>query len=264
MWDWLFGRKKSRQEAPEPAEPKRSVKPPSAEGAPRERKRASTKKQQTASLDSLTFDLTDYSLEKQDESHRAWTSSHHVVDLLRFAPTPPDWPFDLTDPEAASAFYRQQCADNGGVMLSMDVTEAGGNEALHGLFKYRAPTPRSLAMYYVGILWVPFQKCNFQVNVEAMEGGRTGVREAAVMLIEKDAWPMPAPGTPPIAVKSAEEMFARMRSTPVRRLPSDDAMYDKSFPDHPLSRVRARLSEVMSTMKLDAGARAMKPFRILP
>jgi hypothetical protein len=215
-----------------------------------------------AGIESLTFDLTDCSLREQSESHRGWMNSAGVAHSLRFNPGPPDWPFDLTSPDAAAEFYRKQCAHNGGVMLAMEVTTAAGVEALRGLFKYRAPVPRSLAMYYVGILWVPFRECNFQVNVEAMEAGTTGTREAAVMLIEGDRWPKPPADTPPVVLKSAEELFARLGSAPVRQLPSDDERHDASFPRHPLSQVRARLAEVVATARLDPGAGPLTPFRV--
>jgi hypothetical protein len=261
MWDWLFGRKKSKEATSEPPAPERSAEP-STSGAPRVRERVVVKAKPTVSVDSLTFDLTDCSLQEHDDNRRGWMNSASVAHLLRFQPGPPDWPFDLLDPEGAANFYRAQCADNSGAMLSMDTATLDGCEALHGLFKYRAPAAQSLAMYYVGILWIPFRRGRFQVNVEAMEIGETGMREAAVALLEGDAWPKPPADMPPIRVKSAEEMFARMRSSPVRQLPSDDEKYDPSFPDHPLSKVRARLSGVMATLKLDASARAMKPFRI--
>ena len=211
-------------------------------------------------IESLTFDLTDCSLREQSERHRAWINSDGVAHTLRFYPGPPDWAFDLTDLNAATDFYRQQAAENGGVLLSMDLARVHGAEALRGLFKYRAPVPGSLAMYYVGILWLPFQQCAFQINVEAMEAGTTGAREAAVMVIEGDAWPKPE-DEPPIEVKSARELFARLGSAPVRKLPSEDERYDASFPDHPLSRVRARLSEVTATLRLDPSARALPPYR---
>jgi hypothetical protein len=252
MWDWLFGKKKPKNEAPEAA-------PETSSTARRPRKRAEVKPR--GSVGWLTFDLTDCKPEKHDENLRGWMSSAGVAHLLRFDHGPPPWPFDLRDPEGAASFYGAQCADNGGVMLSMGVSTVAGSEALHGLFKYRAPMPRSLAMYYVGILWIPFQEGRFQLNVEAMERGTTGTREAAVSLIEGEAWPRPSSDAQPIQVKSMEEMFARMRATPVRQLPSDDEKYDASFPDHPLSKVRARLAAVMASAKLDEGARALKPFR---
>lgn len=213
-------------------------------------------------IDSLTFDLTDCSLEEQSENHRGWMNSADVAHKLRFDRGPPDWPFDLTNPDEAAAFYRKQCADNGGTMLAMEVTTAAGAEWLCGLFKYRAPFPGSLAMYYVGILWLPFQECQFQVNVEAMEAGTTGAREAAVMLIEGDQWPTPPPDTPPVVLNSAEELFEQLRTAPIRQLPSDDERYDSSFPDHPLSQVRARLAQVLASARLDLDAGRLTPFRV--
>lgn len=213
-------------------------------------------------IDSLTFDLSDCSLREQSENHRGWMNSGGVAHKLQFQLGPPEWQFDLTDPDAAIEFYRQQCAANSGVMLSMAVITAAGVEALRGLFKYRAPVPGSLAMYYVGILWLPFQACRYQINVESMETGTTGTREAAVMLIEGDKWPKPPADTPPIVLKSAEELFERLGSSPVRQLPSDEERYDHSFPTHPLSKVRARLAEVTATLKLNAAKGSLKPFRI--
>jgi hypothetical protein len=213
-------------------------------------------------IDLLTFDLAGCSLEEQSASHRGWMNAAGIAHRLQFQAGPPDWPFDLTMPEAAAEYYRQQCAAMGGAMVSMEVTTAAGAEALAGLFKYRAPAPYNLAMYYVGILWLPFREVNFRVNVEAMERGTTGTREAAVMVIEGDRWPKPPSDAPPILLKSAEELFERLGSSPVRRLPSDDAHYDSMFPDHPLSQVRARLADVRATARLDAGAGMLKPFRV--
>jgi hypothetical protein len=117
-------------------------------------------------------------------------------------------------------------------------------------------------MYYVGILWVPFQECCYQINIEAMEVGVTGGREAAVMLIEKDKWPSPSEGTAPVMLKSADELFERLGAAPIRQLPSDAEKYDSSFPDHPLSKVRFRLAQVTSTLKLERHGAGLNPYRV--
>jgi len=194
-------------------------------------------------IESLAFDLTDCSLHEQSDKHRGWMSSGGVGHMLRFSANSPDWPFDLTNPDAATDFYGRQCANLGGALLSMDVITVAGAEALRGLFKYHAPVPDSLAMYYSGILWLPFQSCSFQVNVEAMEEAPTGTREAVVMVVERDSWP--------------EYEDARLRL-----LPSDEERWDHSFPGHPLTRVRRRLAEVIATARLDLGVTALPPYRI--
>ena len=212
-------------------------------------------------IDSISFDLTNCELKKADQNQRAWLSSQTVAHLLRFRPTPPSWSFDLSNPQAAKDFYRQQCDENSGAMLFAEVLPVSGFETLCGVFKYRAPVPNSLAMLYVGILWLPFADCNFQINVEAMEQGTTGLRETGVRLMEPQIWDDP-PDAPTVVVASAEEMFSRMRAARVKELPSDAERFDVKFPDHPLSLVRYRLREIMHTLKLNTDGQALAPFRI--
>ncbi|MBX9693411.1 MAG: hypothetical protein K2Z81_13570 [Cyanobacteria bacterium] len=211
-------------------------------------------------IDSISFDTSNCELRESNSSRMAWLSKAMVAHLLRFSPTRVSWPFDLTEPTAAKQFYTQQCADNGGAVLSLDVIDIQGTEALSGLFKYRAPVTGSLGMHYVGILWLPFENCNFQINIEAMESGATGMREAAVMLMEPDSFPKS--NEPPVLVESADDLFNRMRSSKLRKLPSDDAKYDRTFPDHPLSKVRSRLTDVISSLKLEDRVKILAPFRV--
>jgi hypothetical protein len=105
------------------------------------------------SVNSVTFDLSDCILREQSEAELAWMNSACVAHRLCLHAGPPRWQFDFTTPSAAAEFYRQQAAENGGAMLSLDPVTAAGVEGLRGLFKYRAPVPGSLAMYYVGIEW---------------------------------------------------------------------------------------------------------------
>jgi hypothetical protein len=212
-------------------------------------------------IDSLTFDLTNCELRKADPNSRAWLSSDIVAHLLRFREGPPSWNFDLRNPQAAKDFYGQQCEENAGAMLFNEVFPIAGHEALCGVFKYRAPAPNNMAMLYVGIIWIPFANYNYQLNVEAMEQGTTGTREAGVMLMEPELFPE-QPDAPVVAVKSAEEMFVRMKAAKVRALPSDDMRFDTKFPDHPLSLVRKRLGEIIDTIKLNANGEVLAPFRI--
>ncbi len=128
-------------------------------------------------------------------------------------------------------------------------------------FKYRSPVPGSLGMCYVGILWLPFEDCRFQVNVEALEMGTTGMREATVMIIEGDKWPMEPQDKIPV-ITSEEELQELYRKARVRRLPSDDPRYDASFPQHPLSLVRARLARVIATTRLGPDAQGLRPHRV--
>jgi hypothetical protein len=217
-----------------------------------------------ASVDSLTFDLTDCKLAQQGDTERIWVHPDHVAHRLKFDTGVIYWPFDLTDPDAAREFYRRECEQNAGVMLEMEPVAAAGVEGLAGVFKYRSPVPGSRGMAYVGILWLPFRDCRFQVNVEAVETGMTGMREAAVMAIEGDKWPMEPQAEIPVISSPAEweALSRKARERPLRRLPSDDPKYDASFPQHPLSLVRARLAHVIATAQLGDDARGLPSHRI--
>src|SRR5262249_39065934 len=121
----------------------------------------------------------------------------------------------------------------------------------------------SLALYFVAILWLPFESWNAQLNIEAMERGTTGAREAAVLLLEPDRFPKADPNEA-VRVSSVDEMFARMRARPLAPLPSDDPKYDDAFPEHPLSQVRSRLSEILPTIRFHVEKKALAPFRKRP
>ncbi len=222
---------------------------------------------------SISFDLTDCEIHSEDRERTLWFDSKGVAHLLRFNQGPMDWPFDLTDLQAARGFYGNQCAEAKGVMLSMDGLSVDGIEVLQGLFKYRSPQPQSLAMMFVGILWLPFSNFRYQINIEALEGGTTGIREATVSvmdpkdypnpkILEETPWPRPE-DKEPVMVKSAEEMFTRMSQTTLKKLPSDDVQFDSKFPMHPLSLVRARMSKVAETLKMNKmWWQQLKPYRI--
>lgn len=208
------------------------------------------------SINSLTFGLSGCQLQEQSTNHRVWLNSAQVAHRIQFEPGLPDWPFDLTDLTRATEFYRQQSAELRGVMLSLEVTTAAaGAEVLRGLFKYRASSVR---MYYVGILWLPFQEGLFQINVEAMETGITGLRECFVLVSEPGllAATIASANTPSV-VLSTEELAA----SPPPESPSDDERWDNFFPDHPLTKVRRRITEVLATLELDASPRSLTPFR---
>jgi len=221
---------------------------------------------------SLSFDLTDCTPYPDKPDERRWMYKSTVAHLLRFAKQPVSWPFDLTEIAVARDFYSEQCASAGGVMLSMDVHHLDKVEVLQGLFKYRAP--EGMAMLYVGILWIPFSDCNYQLNIEAMEHGTTGIREAVVFDLSRNdslsgeesnqsSWPEAKVHEPAEVVSSAAEMFEKMRAKPIMRIPSDDEKYDAMFSNHPLSMVRARLKRVTETLKMDeTWWQTIKPFRL--
>jgi len=198
---------------------------------------------------SVKFDISDCTLREQTEEHLGWSTGSNVYLVLRVPKQRADWPFDLRDVDAARSFFSQQSASNGGALLEMESVKVGSYPALRGLFKYRSPIPQSLGLMFVNILWIPLGSCTAQLNVESLEHGETGGREAAVSLIESEGQVSP-PESEPVLVRSVEEMFSHMRAQPLRALPSDAQKYDQSFPEHPLSKVRHRMEQVLQTISI--------------
>jgi hypothetical protein len=195
-------------------------------------------------IDAVTFDLTNCELMEQSETRRAWLSSSGVAHLLRLTPRPPWGSFDLTNPAAGSEYCRQDSAKLGGVVLSTEVTSAAGVELMQGLFKYRDPLrPDSPGRYFVGILWIPFRDCCYQLNIEARETGITGARDALAMLtfgVNDPRWAL---------IKDSLHS------------PSDDEQFDTLL-DHPLSKVRKRMRHVRATLQFDSSVQSLAPFRV--
>jgi len=200
----------------------------------------------------VKFDVSDCTLREQSEEHFGWSNSNGVYVVLRLPKGATNWPFDFNDVDAATKFFSEQSASNGGALLEMGLVTVGGHVALRGLFKYRSPIPQSMGMMFVSILWIRLGDRTAQINVESVEQGDTGVREAAVSLMIEEKTEAAAPDEP-VLVESMEEMFAHMRAQPLRALPSDSSQYDQSFPDHPLSKVRHRMAHLVDTLSIVAG-----------
>ncbi|NHZ94329.1 hypothetical protein [Massilia sp. CCM 8734] len=203
-----------------------------------------------SSNSSVKFDVSDCTLREQSEEHFGWSNANGVYIVLR-VPKSTNWSFDVHDIDTATRYFSQQSASNGGVLLEMDVVSVGGQTALRGLFKYRSPLPQSMGMMFVSILWIRLGDATAQINVESIEQGTTGVREATVCVMTGES---PASASPnvPVLMDSIEDMFADMRARPLHVLPSDNSQYDQMFPDHPLSKVRHRMAQLEATLSIGA------------
>jgi hypothetical protein len=212
-------------------------------------------------INSISCDTTGWLIHEESAERRLWLSDRHDAILFRLFNTPPTFPYDFSDIEAARKFYASQSIANGGVMLSVDFLRAGGIDVMKGVFKYRSPQPDSMAMYFVGVLAFLCRDFAFQINTESLEIGTTGTREAAVSLILNEK---PSEDREPILVNSIEEMFENMRSRPLGRIASDREEYDASFPHHPLSKVRTLQQHIIDTITVDSTIKQSPPYSINP
>lgn len=228
-------------------------------------------------LRGVHFDMGTCENKINDENCLGFIDETHTCIMLRYNPEI-DWDFDLRTPEKAISFYKNQCREAQGVMLDGKTLKLDGVEALSGLFKYRAPY-NPLAMVYVGIFWLPFQEGMIQINIEGFETGTTGVRPAIIHMLcqengafanrekqEEEEEENDESGTvdfsPPIEVKSMEEMFERMKTSPLRKILSDAEKWDSTLPDDPLSLVRRRMKLLESSINLSTDIKILTPYRV--
>lgn len=199
----------------------------------------------------VKFDVSDCTLRAQSNEHLAWSTANGVYIALRIPESPANWSFDLHDIGAATDYFSLQSARNGGALLQLDAVTVCGQAALRGMFKYRSPLPQSMGMMFVSILWLRLGVRMVQINVESVEQGETGAREAAVSVVTGATQP-DGSSDEPVLADSVEELFALMGTQKLQALPSDDSQYDPMFPDHPLSKVRQRMAQVEATLTLTA------------
>ncbi len=95
-------------------------------------------------------------------------------------------------------------------------------------------------MTYEGLLLVVRNRRNHRVTVRFPEIGTTGMRDTAIFARHmKD---VPADGDPMDGWMS--DPYDRTRKDPLMRNVADDAQYDSTAPDHPLTLVRAELQRL--------------------
>ena len=198
-----------------------------------------------------------WTIHQQDEDSTFWFTDKHDACRLQFTGRC-SWPFDLSNAEAAKKFYQNQCSELGGALIEIGVENIQGLESLVGVFKYHSPEPGSPAMYYVGIIWIPFEKCTYQINFESLERGTTGAREAAVYLLQDQE---PANDTEPVLIESPEELISLISKKKIEVLPSDSVEYDETFPNHPLSKVRFLLNQFKKEASINSKLSSLKPYR---
>ncbi len=213
----------------------------------------------TPQLSDVRFHESGWELHENTVDNHAWYTEKRDAARLQLFRHPPEWPFDLRDTNAARTFFEHQANSFQGALIDLEVTSVRGIEALVGMFKYRSPQAGHLGMYYVGVIWLPFQDFLLQINFESLERGTTGLREAAVAVLVE---PKPIVTSEPEVVTSAEEFFEKLRASAIRRLPSDNPQYDAMFPDHPLTKVRDLQRRFTRNVVLNQRLVKQKPYRL--
>lgn len=159
---------------------------------------------------------------------RVWyTPDGDGIGLYYFG-VPPDLPKGQPAIEAFCTQYR--------AAIQAEVVEVGiQNVADLSVVRTIGKIPQTpTEMTYVGSYTIPFRDFSYVIKIQCEERGTTGIREATI--VDRGL----ASGG--ITIDDSGNI--------VGNLAPDDEVYDKDFPDHPLSRCRRGLCMIASSLSL--------------
>ena len=202
------------------------------------------------SLDSVIFDTTGFALQGDLNGTRVWhTQAGDGIGLYYFS-KPPDISADLNSVDEVRRFYRSEATSAGLGIIEVETLTLDGCPAIRTIFK--VPQQPS-GMTYLGSITLPFRDFSYVVKVQCMEYGTTGIREAVVAdtLLAAGQIHIPVDGEGPGKVLGwSQDPYDRSVNAPLMRNRAEAEEYDWQFPDHPLSRLRAILGQVQSSLQI--------------
>ncbi len=171
---------------------------------------------------------------------------------------------DLKDIDAIRMHYRKATKKENGGIISVEVKEIQGLPCVVYISKEVKPKIRGYR--YVARCVFPLKDTWVEVRMDAIEMGPTGGREAVVSLslgadpeyeeIPEDAAPTPGPfrlskGAKRIKGYNFDPYDKQFNSSAINSI-ADDVKYDKSLPNHPLSRLRSKFPTLLKEMKIES------------
>ena len=204
-------------------------------------------------ISDITLDLTGWELASEEATSRVWYNEHGDALSVHFYGLPPDLPAPVSDLDALRSFYRQSMTQAGGAMVEVDPVAIDGCDALRTVVK--APQDPT-GMTYLGGVTLPFASFSYVVKVQCPETGHTGFRESIVMAKLNPDFDEETGR----AIGWWADPYDPGYEAPLLRNRADDAEWDDEAPDHPLSRCRRHLRQILETVSLPASVRTAPPF----
>jgi hypothetical protein len=225
------------------------------------------------SIDSISFDTSDLELQGDVDGRRVWHTKggDNLVELY-YIQMPPDIPVPLSDSNALLQAYQRTMARNGVGVVEATVVQLDGCPGVRMIVKAVQDPETELGRVYIGSFTIPRRDLSFVLKIECPEWGTTGVREAMVtgeflrsgaLHVKKDPQRAKA-NDRDVLGPDCFDGWVVDSSDPapphVAKSISDDPKYDARLPNHPLSRVRALLSQIDRSITVTAEVKAMPMF----
>lgn len=195
----------------------------------------------------MSWSATGWREHSQSANQHAWVNDSGEAMVAMRVAMPPDIP-EIGGRESVLAtreYFRQSAAKLDGGIVEVEHRRLNGRHAVRTLIKRRLE-PRGFG--FVGSWLIPFRDSFYVIRFEAREHGITGVREAAVMLVEL---PNPQLDESGKMVGWMVDPYDRAHDQGAMYTLADQEKYDAMLPDHPLSSVRRYLDDFQKTARFN-------------
>lgn len=214
------------------------------------------------SLKMMQFDSSGWRVLKNNSDSMLWVVEPELlVEQVLFPVT--DYKHDLRDPELFRADMAELMMEVGGAVIDFAVSDISGMTGFTIVGKtWVNKDDEDLRKAYTGTISFPLAEGCFQIKAMGVEQNPTGVRESvvAMSLIAEGKVSLPKGN---VSMEAADKPLARtIKEQAMVRAPGDDIEYDKDFPSHPLTRVRATLQKIKESLTVDPAVRNARPYRV--
>jgi hypothetical protein len=198
-----------------------------------------------ASLNSVSFDTTQYQCTGETGDHRTWFTPGGDGVGLFFFPEPPPFCGQMGTIAELQKFYLGRVCNDQVRMVEFRLLTVADTTCIWMILKI---SRKPHGMTYIGSLTIPFAEFSYVLKMQCEERGITGVRETALLLKAQQE------GT----VTRAADGKLTGEWNP------DDERYDATFPDHPVSRLRRDFIPIMRTLQIQEGIKNERRLELPP
>jgi hypothetical protein len=207
-------------------------------------------------LDVITFNTAGFTTRLKRWDQRMWENINGDELVFSYFEQGGNIPKDFSSIDKVRDFYRQKAISIGGGLIEADFVQLDSCQAVKAIIK----TPQHSGTTYTGYLVIPFQKFNYVINVKCKEEGLTGTRDTAIFLKMKLQGKIKIDNENGDVKGWAQDPYNPSVKGGLLRNLSEDEQYDKDFPDHPLSRLRAHTKSIESSIKIDEAIKLQSSF----
>ncbi|MEJ2611466.1 MAG: hypothetical protein P8179_15635 [Candidatus Thiodiazotropha sp.] len=154
----------------------------------------------------------------------------------------------LSDEVLVREYYRDNFAKQGIGIVQCDLVTVSGQRAVKTVGKRIIQGEPAL---YIGSLAIPMSDRSFVLSLYSQEAGTTGIRDTIIFskLSSERGDLVPDPDSGRVTGWAQDPYFPEYNGPCLRNL-SESEEYDNQFPDHPLTKVRERIRELVASVEL--------------